>query len=319
MGRPCRLEIWEREPARRATRRGGGLFVSRERAGVLSDDSSRTGNVMTVRWNWLRDCLAALLVLMGGCNKGPFVNSQAGGPWQATAPQQQALVSQMNDLSRRASSLDADNNNLHSELAKAQQQVQVLTETTNKLSRQLADTVTQLRDEQLAKKEVERQVAAIQASTRYRGGATITANDSMAKSLQTVTIPGVEVRRDNDVIRIELPSDRLFVPGTIQLQPSAAFLLDQVADAVARNYPRQFVGIEAHADGGVAPPNAAQQLTASQALAVYSSLVARNRLPAGRLFTVSHGANHPLASNATAAGQAKNRRVEVVIYPDTAN
>ena len=33
---------------------------------------------------------------------------------------------------------------------------------------------------------------------------------------------------------------------------------------------------------------------------------------------VAHGANHPLVSNATAAGRARNRRVELVIYPDRA-
>jgi flagellar motor protein MotB len=261
-----------------------------------------------------------MLFTLAGCNnKGPFVNSQAGGPWQGAAVQQQAIASQMSDLNRRASSLDADNNNLHTELAKAQQQVQVLNETTNKLSRQLTDTVNQLRDEQLAKKEAERQVAAIQASTRYRGGATIKANDSLAGSLQAITIPGVEVERDNDVIRISLQADRLFVPGTVQLQPSAAFLLDQVADAIARNYPRQMIGVEAHTEGGVAPAPTTQQLTTSQSLVVYSSLVTRNRLNPRQLFTVAHGANHPLASNATAAGRAKNRRVELVVYPDSVN
>jgi outer membrane protein OmpA-like peptidoglycan-associated protein len=36
------------------------------------------------------------------------------------------------------------------------------------------------------------------------------------------------------------------------------------------------------------------------------------------MFVVGFGANHPLYSNADPAGQAANRRVELVIYPDRA-
>jgi outer membrane protein OmpA-like peptidoglycan-associated protein len=31
---------------------------------------------------------------------------------------------------------------------------------------------------------------------------------------------------------------------------------------------------------------------------------------------VAHGANHPVVSNATAAGRTRNRRMELVIYPE---
>jgi flagellar motor protein MotB len=259
------------------------------------------------------------MAVSGGCNKGPFVNTQTGGPWQGIAPQQQAVLSQMNDLNRRASSLDADNNSLHAELAKSQQQVQFLHEKIDKLSRQLTDTANQLSEVQLARQEAEQRVAAIQASTRHRGGATIIANDSLGRSLQAISIPGVEVARDNDVIRIVLPADRLFLADTAQPQSSAPYLLDQVADAITRNYPRQMIGIEAHTDSGPAPTVTAHQLAALQAIAVYAALTTRNRLPPQQLFTVAHGSNHPLASNGTAAGRAKNRRIEVVIYPETMN
>jgi outer membrane protein OmpA-like peptidoglycan-associated protein len=35
------------------------------------------------------------------------------------------------------------------------------------------------------------------------------------------------------------------------------------------------------------------------------------------MFVLGHGENFPLSSNATTAGQARNRRVEVVVYPET--
>ena len=36
------------------------------------------------------------------------------------------------------------------------------------------------------------------------------------------------------------------------------------------------------------------------------------------MFIVGHGANQPVVSNATAAGKARNSRVELVIYPEKA-
>ena len=280
----------------------------------------RCGRSKAVQWCrcWSSLAFCGLFLIVAGCNQGgPFLTAQQGRPWTGNPQQQQQSWTQLNDLNRRASSLDADNNSLHSELAKSQQQVQYLNEHIDKLSRQLADTANQLKAEQLAKQEADRRVETIQASTRHRGGATITANNSLANSLKTISIPGIEVRPDADVIRIELPADRLFVQGTGQLQGSAQYLMDQVADAISRNYPRQMVGIEGHVDAGASPAGVVQQLAAIQTLAIYNTLTTRNRLPANQFFTVSHGTIHPLASNATAAGRAKNRRIEIVIYPDT--
>ena len=35
------------------------------------------------------------------------------------------------------------------------------------------------------------------------------------------------------------------------------------------------------------------------------------------LFVVGHGGSHPIVSNATDAGRARNRRVDIVVYPET--
>ena len=56
------------------------------------------------------------------------------------------------------------------------------------------------------------------------------------------------MRQDQDVIRIEMPADELFQAGTVQLVPSAYAYLDKVAEAIARNYPRQRIAIEGHTD-----------------------------------------------------------------------
>jgi flagellar motor protein MotB len=283
--------------------------------------SSSQGHCVVVPRRRCRRVAAALLgwsgiLLAAGCNQSnPLIaNRPAGWPTGPQSPQ--VAYNPAAEADRRAHLLDADNRDLHSELAKSQQQVQLLNDKIALLSKQLADTASLVKSEQLAKQEAERRAEMIQTSTRLRGGATITANNSLNRSLEMISIPGVEVRRDNDVIRIELPSDRLFSAGTAQLQGTAQLVLDQVADAVTRSYPRQMLGIEAHTDANPAGAALTQQLAAAQAVAVFQSFTTRNRIPANQLFTVAHGSNHPLASNATPAGRAKNRRIEVVIYPE---
>ena len=256
-----------------------------------------------------------LSLLAAGCNQNPFIAAQAPAAWRQQ-PQPQSYASQLQDLDRRANALDADNRDLHREIAKYQQERQLLKDEIALLQKRLNETANQLREAQLASQEAEKKIQAVQASTRRRGGATITANNSVQEALQVVEIPGFEVRQDGDVIRVEVPADRLFHPQSAQLLPTATYLLDQLADAIARHYPSQMIGVEAHTDSAPLGTTSSHQLTASQGLAVFQILTARNRISARQLFVVGHGSNHPQASNATPSGRSKNRRIELVIYPE---
>jgi outer membrane protein OmpA-like peptidoglycan-associated protein len=42
-------------------------------------------------------------------------------------------------------------------------------------------------------------------------------------------------------------------------------------------------------------------------------------MQADQMFVVGHGGSHPVVSNGTPAGKQRNRRVELVIYPDRAS
>ncbi|MCC6510223.1 MAG: OmpA family protein, partial [Pirellulaceae bacterium] len=101
--------------------------------------------------------------------------------------------------------------------------------------------------------------------------------------------------------------------------PMAYQVLDNVATAVFRYFPRQRVAIEAHTDssnvtgGAFATP---YQLATVQAQAVMDQLVRRNTLPTRQLAVVAHGPNFPRADNQPAAGRAENRRIEFVVYPE---
>ncbi len=264
--------------------------------------------------------VCALGLFATGCKNGAFQPpGGATSPAVSGAMQQQAqsLATQVQDLNRRVAQLDLNNADLHRQLAQAEQTRQTSQEQVALLQKQLGEVAHKYRDTQLAQQEAQKQVAAMQASTKFRGGAAITANSSVKQSLSIVAIPGLEIRQDGEVIRIEVPADKLFVPGSAQLQADGLRILDEVAAAITRSYPRQRIVIEGHTDdAGAGTPTAAHALTAAQAQSVFGQLVQRGRLPARQLSILGMGDNHPLASNATPAGKAKNRRVEIVVYPD---
>jgi len=235
------------------------------------------------------------------------------------AQQQQQALGQWGDLQRQASSLDTVNRDLHQQLARSDQQVQLLQDQLNLMRQRLAETAEQLVQTQQARQQSDQQMQLLNTATRPRAGATISANNSLQQGLTAVSIPGMEVRQDGDLVRIELPADQLFLPGTATLHQGAIPLIDQAVQAVSQNYPRQLIGIEAHSDPdpttGTAWRNK-HQLTAAQAMAVFEQFTQRHSLRSEQVFVLGHGPNHPLASNATPAGKARNRRIEIVIYPE---
>jgi flagellar motor protein MotB len=157
------------------------------------------------------------------------------------------------------------------------------------------------------------------ATQQQRAGAEIRANNSLLKNLTLADIPGVSMRQDGDVVRVEIAADQVFMPGSNYLASGGDQLLQSVASQLRSNFSDHIIGIEGHTDD---QPTHSQQfpsnhhLSAAQALAAYNALVQRGTIAAGQLFVIGHGANHPVVSNATDAGRARNRRLELVVYPE---
>lgn len=264
--------------------------------------------------------LVLCCALLGGwgCNQSPYLAPQPAAAVWPTSTEGQPEQAQSFDMNRRTSELDANNRDLHAQLAQSRQQVGLLREQIQLLQRQLGESGERLQELQVAKERTEKDLRALQASTTRRGSAIITANNSLRQQVRLVEIEGLVSRMDGDAVRIELPVDQLFSPGTAQMVGSAFPILDRIAAEVAQNYPRQVIGIEGHTDstplyGGVS----AHHLANSQAVAVFDQLTRRNRLPIRQFYISALGPNQPLATNSTQVGQAKNRRIELVIHPHT--
>jgi len=141
----------------------------------------------------------------------------------------------------------------------------------------------------------------------------------LLETLPPIQLPGVEIQRDGDVIRVRLPGSDLFESGSGRLRPGADELIARVAAELARNYPDQMIGVEGHTDSDPVVGSRWRnnhELSVARAMAVYEALADRTRLRADQLFIAGHGDNHPLVSNATLEGKRRNRRVELVVYPE---
>src|SRR5215213_3168231 len=118
---------------------------------------------------------------------------------------QLAAQQRLQELQSRASTLDHDNQELEALLAQTRQQGKLLEDQLAAVKEQLSGATTQLSQLSEEKQNTERQAETLLASTKRRGGATITANSSLGKNVPNFGIPGVEARADGDVIRVELP------------------------------------------------------------------------------------------------------------------
>lgn len=277
-----------------------------------------------VRWkaNYQHGAIALCLIASTfiGCQENPFRQNPLVLQGQIGQLQQQQtqLAARGKELESRAVDLDRNNQQIEALLAQSQQREQLAQEQLAALREQLASVSSQLASVQAAKESADHKVETFLAAQRKRAGTIITANNNLSDSLPEFSLPGIQARQDGDVIRVELPSDELFQPGTGRLGASASRILDEVAREIEVNYSLQMIGIEGHTSRDAAaafqPPS--HKLSADQAEAVFDYFVNRARISSDRLFFTGHGANHPVYSNTSEAGRRKNRRIEVVIYPE---
>ncbi len=254
--------------------------------------------------------------LVAGCADNPMVLQ---GKVKQYEQQQTAMTRQYQELQTRANSLDKDNQEYAQLLAQSKQQSKVMEDQLTALREQLRGVSMQLAQTKSDKEQGDKRVQTLAASLQRNNGVTITPNNSLLQTLPVINQPDVFVRQDGDVIRIELPGSRLFENGTNRLRPGGESIVLAAAAELMRAYPDQIIGVEGHTDndpisGGQFRTN--HELSVARAMTVYDVLVSRTNFRGEQLFVVGHGSNHPAVSNATFEGKQRNRRVELVVYPE---
>ena len=123
---------------------------------------------------------------------------------------------------------------------------------------------------------------------------------------------GADITNTGSQLRVILPESVTFRTASSVVDPGFRPALRAVSDSL-RQHPASTVRVVGHTDNvGSAAYN--NQLSQERAMAVARELIAAGTA-ASRITVSGRGFYEPIASNATAAGRAQNRRVEIVITP----
>lgn len=128
----------------------------------------------------------------------------------------------------------------------------------------------------------------------------------------------VEIRREGSWVELEIRNHMLFNSGSSVINEDAVTPLEEIAD-VLRDVPNR-VHVEGFTDDvpiqtPLYPSN--WELSAARAASVVHLLMEQGLAPE-RMAAVGYGEHRPIASNASAEGRMRNRRVVLVILDDTA-
>ncbi|NLX92223.1 MAG: OmpA family protein [Firmicutes bacterium] len=124
----------------------------------------------------------------------------------------------------------------------------------------------------------------------------------------------IQLRLEERGIVLELPEHILFDTGQAVIKPDFYPILDSLSTLIAK-LPNQII-VEGHTDNVpiktfLYPSN--WELSVARAVSVARYLVEVHNLPPRRFVATGYGEYHPLDTNETPEGRARNRRVSIVL------
>src|SRR5215468_9917532 len=244
--------------------------------------------------------IAVATVLMVACGHmqatPQLKQAQAAYDKAAQGPAAQYSPAQLADakkaLDQANASLESNDRNLVDDQAALASSKIAIAESAARTSQAAAERDATLKDLQLAQERQARAAAEAQLADSRKQVEQYARVQDMARGTVITMSGGV-----------------LFKTGKADLLPEAQDQLSKVA-AYLKNSERPVV-IEGYTDSHGSPKKN-QALSEKRAQAVSDFLLAQG-VPADRVSVVGKGEASPIASNATAAGRAQNRRVEVVL------
>ena len=133
-----------------------------------------------------------------------------------------------------------------------------------------------------------------------------------AKLRQTLQGTGVQVQRNGDDLKLIMPGNITFASNSADISSGFYPTLNSLV-LVFKEFDKNGVNIVGHTDStGSQALNQSLSQRRAQSVADYLS---GNGVAAQRISAYGAGPSQPIASNATDAGRAQNRRVEINLRP----
>ena len=129
---------------------------------------------------------------------------------------------------------------------------------------------------------------------------------------------GLSVEQRNGKVYVSMENKLLFQSGSWSVANTGKQALKKLGNVLAAN-PEIAVLIEGHTDSdpyiGNDNLSGNWDLSTKRATEIVKLLLKNNKIKAENLTAAGRGQHQPLATNKTAAGKAKNRRIEVILSP----
>ncbi len=145
------------------------------------------------------------------------------------------------------------------------------------------------------------------------GGAIGQTLDQQAADLRnSIGNNNITVTNNGQYLVVNMPQDVLFATDSATLRTDLSRDIRAVAGSLLR-YPNSRIEVIGHTDD--TGSNAYNQDLSQRRAVSVANILRDSGVPNGRLTAYGRGEDAPIASNATPAGRAQNRRVEIIIRP----
>jgi outer membrane protein OmpA-like peptidoglycan-associated protein len=226
---------------------------------------------------------------------------------EAAKARAEAVTKQLEHETQQRAVAERDASTTRTDLARLEMELEYTRKQLSDKGDQLGEQTRQLKDREVA---LQTQVDLLRAE-HDRAEQLRKERDQALTTLRSFA----NIEEDERGVVITVPSEVMFRTGSAKLLPRAKEKLDEVAVALGKLGTEQTFVIEGHTDSrGSAAANA--RLSKRRADAVRSYLVEQG-VDEDRVIARGRGEAVPVASNTDAEGRASNRRVEIVVTPQT--